>query len=219
MKTFVIGDVHGCSDQLEELLEVIRPDLTQDRLIMLGDYIDRGPQCHQALQTVIKLQRTFGREQVILLRGNHEQMAIDYLERNDCSYLNNGGGITLADFRKHGDSLANYLDFFKNLPTHFEDDHCIYVHAGIRPGISLAKQDDSDLLWIRSDFYGHPATESKTVVFGHTPTRNLNQTWQPYMNNGKIGIDTGCVYGGCLSAIEMENGQLTATHQSAKIAA
>ena len=212
MKTFVIGDVHGSYTQLCSLLKKIKLNLKHDRLVMLGDYIDRGPDSYRTLRRLIELQETFGKQRVILLRGNHEQMAIDYLQHGDSIFLYNGGKVTLADFSKNGDALANYLSFFKQLPTFFEDKQFIYVHGGIRHGVKLSKQDDQDLLWLREEFYLNPAVEDKTVIFGHTPTLNITGEPYPFFAPGRIGLDTGCVFGGRLSALELNKGVIT-VHQ------
>ena len=208
MKTFVIGDIHGCFEQLQKLLKVINPDLKKDRLIMLGDYIDRGPNSYLTLQKVSNLQKKFGDQHVVLLRGNHEQMALDYLHNPTFSsnWRYNGGDSTLADFRKHGVDLANYEDFLQGLPCYFEDDHFVYVHGGIRQGIRLSQQKASDLLWLREEFFLNPASETKPVIFGHTPTRTITGAWKPFIRQNRIGIDTGCIYGGFLSAVVLEDG-------------
>ena len=208
MKTFVIGDIHGCFDQLQTLLEVIKPDLTKDRLIMLGDYIDRGPNSYLTLKKLIDLQKEFGDYHVVLLRGNHEQMALDYLHNPKylSSWRCNGGKSTLEDFRKHGDDLANYEAFLQGLPMYYEDECYIYVHGGIRHGIRLSEQKESDLLWIREEFFMNPVSEKKPVIFGHTPTQTSTGLWKPYIHQNRIGIDTGCIYGGFLSAVVLEDG-------------
>lgn len=193
MKTFVIGDVHGSYDQLQNLLNKIRPNLRQDRLVMLGDYIDRGPDSYLTVRSLMELQNTFDSSHVALLRGNHEQMAIDFIQDGCSAFLWNGGEKTLKDFGRNGDDLANYISFFKTLPPYFEDEHFVYVHGGIRPGISLCQQAEEDLLWLREEFYLNPMTGEKTVIFGHTPTCNINGTWHPFITDGCIGIDTGCV--------------------------
>jgi len=215
MKTFVIGDIHGCFEQLQELLEVINPDLREDRLIMLGDYIDRGPNSYLTLQKVIKLQKEFGAQHVVLLRGNHEQMALDYLHNPNFSsnWRYNGGDSTLADFQKHSDDLANYEGFLEGLAFYFEDEHFVYVHGRIRQGIRLSQQKASDLLWIRDGFFLNPVSEKKPVIFGHTPTRWINGTWKPFIQQNRIGIDTGCIYGGFLSAVVIEEGVIKEIRQ------
>ena len=219
MNTFVIGDVHGSFQQLASLLDVIKPNLKRDRLIMLGDYIDRGPNTYLTVKKVMSLQKTFGEKQVVLLRGNHEQMAIDYYQNGHHNFFFNGGDRTVKDFKRHNDDLGNYLEFFKSLPTYFEDEHFIYVHGGIRHGIKLSEQRESDLLWIREEFYMNQSGGQKTVIFGHTPTFTINGTYRPFVGTNCIGIDTGCVYGGYLSALQLNHGMLVDIYQVMKEAA
>ncbi|EEG79116.1 metallophosphoesterase family protein [Dethiobacter alkaliphilus] len=213
MKTFVISDVHGFFKELESLLDVIELDLRCDRLVMLGDYIDRGPDSYLVVQKIMELEQKFGKDHVVLLRGNHEQMAINYCEGTGSSFFYNGGDETIHDFHRNGDNLVNYLDFFKSLRTYFEDEHFIYVHAGIRSGVRLAEQRDHDLLWIREEFYLNPVAEEKPVIFGHTSSLFITGLSQPFVYQGRIGIDTGCYFGGCLSAVELVEGELKKVHQ------
>lgn len=218
MRKFVIGDIHGNYKELNELLSKINPDFNNDELIFLGDYIDRGPDNYQVIQLLITLQKRYGKNHIILLRGNHEQMAINNI---NCGYIdyNNGYDATYRDFTRNNDSIENYLEFFNSLPLYYEDDNFIYVHGGIRPGISLKKQKDIDLLWIREEFYESTTNFSKIVVFGHTPTIYINRKWDPYIKSDRIGIDTGLVFGGHLTSLEIEDGKIIKIHQTAKLAA
>lgn len=153
MKTFVIGDTHGCYDEFLSLIESMNPDLRKDRLVMLGDYIDRGLKSWEMINEIIWLHKIYGRRNVILLRGNHEQMAIQYINRNNENYLFNGGYETIRSFKDHGDSIENYEAFLLGLPLYYEDEFFIYVHSGIRPGIHISNQAEEDLLWLREEFY------------------------------------------------------------------
>lgn len=218
MKKFVIGDVHGNYEELMDLLDKINPDLRQDQLIYLGDYIDRGPQSYKVIRFLIDLQNKYGKEHVVLLRGNHEDMAIENIEhgRIDCF---NGYDITFMDFIKNNDSIENYYEFFKGLPLYYEDESFIYVHGGIKPGIAMEKQDDYDLLWIREEFFESSLTFIKPVIFGHTPTINIIGTFSPFIKKDRIGIDTGIVYGGRLTALEIHDGKIVNIHNVKKIAA
>ena len=212
MKTFVISDIHGCYNEFSQLLDMLAGDYTKDRLIILGDYIDRGPQSYEVLKKVIALQQAYGSQQIILLKGNHEQMAIDYYKK--CSnWLNNGAHETLKSFAKNNEDLRNYIDFFRSLPTKFQDENFIYVHAGLRPGKDLSEQSETDLLWIREEFYLSSKVFEKTVVFGHTPTFYTEGHYNPIIKSDRISIDTACVYGGCLSAIEIIDGKVSDIYQ------
>ncbi len=212
-KTFVIGDVHGCLEELDRLLTQIQPNLKQDRLVMLGDYIDRGPHSCQVVSKLMQLQQQFGKEHVVLLRGNHEQMAIDYYENGNSCFLYNGGQATLRSFVNNGEDLAHHIDFFQGLPLYFEDDHFIYVHGGIKHGCAMEEQIESDLLWIREEFFLTSQREEKTVIFGHTPTNTITGRYDPFFGHGRIGIDTACVYGGYLTALELERGQVIGVYK------
>lgn len=218
MRKFVIGDIHGSYMQLVDLLNKVNPNFYLDKIIFLGDYIDRGPNSYEVIQLLINLQKKYGKEHIVLLRGNHEQMAIDNINRG-YSGFSNGYDATVRDFIKNGDSVENYLEFFKSLQLYYEDESFIYVHGGIRPGVSMENQSKQDLLWIREEFFESSLTFEKPVIFGHTPTDYITGAWTPYIKKDRIGIDTGCVFGGYLTAIEIVNGNITKTHQNGKLVA
>lgn len=218
MKKFVIGDIHGSYRQLDNLLNKISPDLCKDKLIFLGDYIDRGPESYRVIKLLMSLQENFGKNHVVLLRGNHEQMAINNIY-SGFRGTSNGYSATLRDFEKNGEKIEDYLEFFSSLLLCHEDDNYIYVHGGIRPGISLDNQNKNDLLWIRGEFYNSPETFKKPVIFGHTPTVYLTGGWTPFIRKDRIGIDTGCVFDGHLTALEIVNGNIIEIHSSENLAA
>ncbi|MDD5711452.1 MAG: metallophosphoesterase, partial [Smithellaceae bacterium] len=140
---------------------------------------------------------------LVCLRGNHEQMLLNYYERHEDEqmYLLNGGRRTLESYgiwegRDSENGIpATHMDFFHGLPYHYETDDYIFVHAGLRPGIPLEKQDAEDLIWIRYEFIRSSYDFGKVVVFGHTPL------YDPLVEDNKIGIDTGAVYGGKLTCL------------------
>lgn len=209
MKTLVIGDTHGCLEELQALLKKAKPDLNRERLVMLGDYIDRGPQSYELIQYLQKLQLNYGKEKVVLLRGNHEQMAIDHFEHADPNCWSNGFGETMNSFARHQADIKEAFRFFKSLPLYFEDEQFIYVHAGLRPGLELKKQPSHALLWSREEFISSTFDFGKTVIFGHTVTRSLTGNDVPVRRGNKVALDTACVYGGRLSALAIENGMIT----------
>lgn len=218
MRKFVIGDIHGCYEELVKLLENIKGDLTKDKIIFLGDYIDRGPKSFQVIKLLMELQEKYSKDHIVLLRGNHEQMAIDNIKRGYHSPFN-GYDTTLRDFKRNNESIDLYLDFFQSLPLYHEDEDFIYVHGGIRPGLDMDNQIEGDLLWIREEFFNSNKTFDKPIIFGHTPTKYLTGSWTPFIKKDRIGIDTGCVYGGHLTAIGIENGEIVGVYGSNKIAA
>jgi len=208
-RLFAIGDVHGCADELKRLLDAL-PLGADDTIVFVGDYIDRGPDSRAVLDLVLEV-RARPDVMTICLKGNHEDMCLDYLGRGGHwgdAWSMNGGGATLRSYgidqRLAGAEVAahlprGHLTLLDGLDHSFTADGHLFVHAGIRPDRSLEQQQDEDLLWIRDEFIAAPHALPYTVVFGHTPQR-LVLADLPY----KIGIDTGCVYGGRLSALEMQ---------------
>jgi serine/threonine protein phosphatase 1 len=204
-KMFAIGDIHGCAQKLHELIELIAADPQKDTLIFIGDYIDRGSSNRDVVDYVLQLKKEF--KNVICLLGNHEQMLLNYLEDEDEEmYLCNGGKHTLSDYgiklsdttgeRKEKIPEAHLLFFQSLLPYHQTKDY-IFVHAGLIPGISIDKQTIDDLLWVRYKFIDSDYDFGRRVIFGHTPMSN------PLIMENKIGIDTGAVYGGKLTCLEL----------------
>ena len=204
-RTFAIGDIHGCLDKLEDLISLIEPD-HQDILIFLGDYIDRGDSVSGVIDYLVDLGR---KVPCVFLRGNHEDMFITFLEfgNNKTVFFANGGMktvesyITPEEFNSK-DQVARILpdthrDFYSSLKWYHEDGSYLYVHAGIKPQVPIEDQNKLDLIWIRDEFISSPTGIGKKVIFGHTPFA------RPLVKPDKIGIDTGAVYGGVLTAIEL----------------
>lgn len=202
-RTFAIGDIHGCLDQLEDLIERIDPG-KDDLLVFLGDYIDRGPSPLGVVDYLIALAASIP---CVFLRGNHEQMFLDFLEfgSNKAQFFANGGMSTVQSYLGSDPFLSHsqvvqeigeeHRDFYAGLEWYYEDQSHIYVHAGIRPGIPMHSQSRQDFIWIRDEFIFSPAEMEKRVIFGHTPFA------RPLVKEDKIGIDTGAVYGGVLTAV------------------
>src|SRR3954467_8881696 len=150
MKTFVVGDIHGRCAQLLNLLEMLPRDAKSDTLVFLGDLIDRGADAPGCVDHVMKMCRD-NPERVICLRGNHEQMLMDFLDGKPTIWLTPvvGGQRTFEQYTgqaPQGDSEldldemrrtlqravpAEHLEFMGGLPFYHEDDHAIYVHAGL----------------------------------------------------------------------------------------
>lgn len=209
MRCYVIGDIHGCLDELRYLVEAL-PLESGDRLVFLGDYVDRGPNSKGVLSYILELQKHDDLE-LICLKGNHEDMFLAYLGisgQHGDMFLYNGGYATLISYgisskqASLGEITAQisseHINFLKSLRTYFIMAPYLCVHAGINPAKSLANQTDTDLLWIRDEFIHNPHRLAYTVLFGHTP-RNSVLFDLPY----KIGLDTGLVYGNKLSCLEI----------------
>ncbi len=198
-RLLAVGDIHGCREQLEKLMSKVQPT-AEDRIVFLGDYVDRGPDSRGVLDYLIAFGRRFPRS--VFLKGNHEEMFLDFIAgRNQLIYYSNGGESTLEQYRE-GSKLRiprAHLDFLENLETFYETDRFIFVHAGLRPGIPLGEQHPRDMLWIRDDFLFTAYNWGKKVVFGHTPRSDV------LFSRNKIGLDTGAVYGRILSCCDVEN--------------
>jgi len=206
---YIFGDIHGCYDRLVTLYGMVEKQICDDDgIIFLGDYIDRGKYSYEVVQYLLEIRER--RNNTVFLRGNHEEMLIDYLEGRDSSgnYLYNGGEATKMSYRSNvGEFLMPRLhgEFFRTLSDYYEGDDFIAVHAGLRPGVArLEAQDREDLVWIREDFFRSKKRWKKTVIFGHTPTHHLHGRWGVvYFDDERniIGIDTGAVYGGKLTCL------------------
>ena len=210
-RRFVVGDVHGCLDELERLLDHLTPG-ADDTICFLGDYVDRGPNPRGVIDRLIRLRREGPR--CLYLKGNHEDMFLAFMGqpgRHGDAFLWNGGDATLASYGCQGLSgpavakrlPADHREFLAGLRTHAYIDTFLCVHAGVRPTRPLAAQSEEDLLWIREDFITQAHPFPYTVLFGHTPHREVFVDL-PF----KIGLDTGLVYGNRLSCLEVDARQV-----------
>jgi serine/threonine protein phosphatase 1 len=196
-RLLAIGDIHGCRRALQMLLKKIAPD-RRDRIVFLGDYIDRGPDPRGVIETLLALHRRVPR--CIFLLGNHERMLLDVLAgRNLPLYLANGGLVTLLAYLEGGTLHlpASHRRFLAGLRPIYETGQHIFVHAGLWPGRHQSLQTEEDLLWIRDAFLTSSFDWGKTIVFGHTPLR------KPCIRPRRIGLDTGAVYGGSLTGCDL----------------
>ena len=182
-----------------------------DRLIFLGDYIDRGEDSRKVIQYIKELQKE--NSNVIALMGNHEQMCIDFIRHNKESWLWNGYEATFNSYGNY-EELAKDIEWMQGLPLYYEDEGFIYVHAGINPNKPLKENSEYELLWQREDFIYDRTKINKTVIFGHTPSQFMMGGDKPYKTSaGHIGIDTGCVFGGYLTALIIEDGEVKKFYQ------
>jgi serine/threonine protein phosphatase 1 len=237
-RTFAIGDTHGEPGHLAKLMGRLPVLDAQDTLVFLGDYLDRGPHAKQLVEQLMSLPRRTPAK-VIFLRGNHEDAWLRVVREGWDEFVTppaNGCLATLRSFQGRpplakGEEATNAEmlalttgDFFPpaviswldSLPFWFEDEHAIYVHAGLpREGDRFLHPSEVTnlivLLWIRTqDFFRN--YRGKRVVFGHTPSEFLPQELSSYtpkdatdlfIGESVIGTDTGCGVGGFLSAIEL----------------
>jgi serine/threonine protein phosphatase 1 len=222
---YAVGDCHGRLDLLCELEDKIVRDAetrsTRERIIVyLGDYVDRGPDSAAVIDHLVAgPPQDF---QAVHLLGNHEEMLLAFLEgweERGHLWLANGGEETLRSYgveatgmaRDSGlaelrDTFAGRLPerhraFLSGLELYHRDGDYLFVHAGLRPGVSLAAQRREDLIWIRDPFLNSPSDFGHVVVHGHTPSA------RPVERPNRIGIDTGAVFGGPLTALALEGAE------------
>jgi serine/threonine protein phosphatase 1 len=212
-----VGDIHGCLEPLRALIDELP---AAEELVFLGDYIDRGP---QSAGVVRYLRQLAEQRPCRFLMGNHEWLMLNAIVEDDAiaPWIMNGGNPTLhsygVDFARwprspeRGAFLARDADFFRNLAYYHEDETTIFVHAGIDTGIAdMRVQDPEVLIWIRDKFFRNAAGwKGKEVIFGHTPTMSMGLPARHIFQQHRFyGIDTGCVYGGYLTAIDSRTHQL-----------
>lgn len=230
MSTFVISDIHGEYEQLKMLLAKMNFG-EQDKLYVLGDVVDRGPEPIRALQFLMRLPNC------ICLVGNHEFMAYmgmkillkevteeavrDFAEKDKeelKEWIVNGGAMTISDFagisREEREEVMEYLG---NLEAYVElevnGQEYLLVHAGLgnfSEEKSMEEYTLDDLIWARTD-YGVPYYKDKIVVTGHTPTQTIPDNPHPgciYRANNHIAVDCGAGFkAGRLAGICLETGR------------
>jgi serine/threonine protein phosphatase 1 len=220
MKTLAFGDLHGHYDEMKKLIDLVKPN-NHDTLIFLGDYIDRGKQSFEIIEYMLELNHQYN---CIFLKGNHEEMFMDYMSGiNNELYLYNGGDMTISSYSNHGFDISldthytnrtypkTHLDFFADLKLYHEDEKYIFVHAGFLPNsLSFEKQSQNILLWIREPFISSKQNFGKKIVFGHTPFH------EPFITKNKIGIDTGIAYGGKLTCIILPDEKFVSVNNESK---
>lgn len=219
VRLYAIGDIHGCNEQLGSLLESVREDARRFdgdvRLVFVGDYVDRGPDSAGVLDCLTTADLPGKAD---FLMGNHEEAMLEVYDGETetlSGWLRFGGaqtlesyGISRAEIHRLGIDLptrmreavpAAHVEFLRNLKDQVRVGDYLFVHAGIRPGTPLERQDSFDLRWIREEFLSDEDSDhGAMVVHGHTISR------EPDVRSNRIGIDTGCYSSGKLTALVLE---------------
>ncbi|WP_137110045.1 metallophosphoesterase [Rhodobacter sp. SY28-1] len=225
MHLYAIGDIHGHIDLLRAAHDLIATDMARHgkgQVIHLGDLVDRGPDSRGVVDHL--MQGIAAGEDWIVLKGNHDRMFWRFLRdphepepglRADLGWLHPklGGPDTLRSYgvvnaadrpttKVHVEARdlvpQAHLDFLATRPSLYRAGDCIFVHAGIRPGIALEQQTETDLVWIREPFLSEATSHGPLIVHGHTSIDAATH----YGN--RLNLDSGAAYGGPLSAVVIE---------------
>lgn len=215
---YAIGDIHGCLEEFETLERLIIDDaksVTGEKwIITLGDYVDRGPASARVLEKLIgPAPEGFER---ISLCGNHEAMMLDYIDNpvGEGPWLDYGGVETLLSYGIKARELltlskperkvmllshipAAHVNWMRKLPSMLSLPGTVFVHAGLRPGITLENQAEKDMIWIREPFLSATELPVARVVHGHTPGP------EPVITPVRIDVDTGAFASGRLTAARL----------------
>ena len=226
---YAVGDIHGRYDLLKDALVKIAADTAHEavgrtpKLVLLGDYIDRGPDSSKVVQALVWLSRKGGFE-LHLLKGNHEQGLLHFLDQPEQGHpwLSYGGAQTLVSYGVAAPSSmappeelvaardalldrmpVSHLHLLNELELMAIVGDYAFVHAGVRPDRPLAAQTESELLWIRGGFLDAEGPFERVIVHGHTW---LNDT--PQVFEHRIGLDTGAYHTGVLTVARLDGAMI-----------
>jgi serine/threonine protein phosphatase 1 len=219
-RIYAIGDIHGCRDLLDRMIEKICSDLAAHPVdhaltVTLGDYVDRGPDSRGVVE---RLAGNPFPTEYVALKGNHEDMLVRFLHdpSSGGQWARNGGLETLHSYgidvgkmrrgREYEPTAALFeralppahATFFASLRLCLSLGRYFFCHAGVRPGIGFAAQREHDLLWIRDEFLRDRTDFGKIVVHGHTPSP------MPEIRPNRINVDTGAFMTGRLTCAVLE---------------
>ena len=223
-RVYAIGDIHGRLDLLDQLLAEVRADddsrgAAETMLLFLGDLVDRGPDSSGVIRRLMELRESGTKCRFLL--GNHDEVFLKAArgEARAMRFLTRIGGketilsyglsvdeYQKADYPELVQMLVervppSHTDFLSSFENYVEIGDYLFVHAGIKPGIEIANQDDADMRWIRGEFLNCRDSHGKMVVHGHTIST------EPQILPNRIGIDTGAFASGRLTALGLESDQ------------
>jgi serine/threonine protein phosphatase 1 len=221
---YAIGDIHGRADLLIATFAAIDSDRKTDEArgidprlvteVYLGDYVDRGSHSRQVIDLLIERQR---QRSIVCLAGNHESVFFDLLSGNGAyeEWLPFGGRETILSYGLSPTDLAamsaadrltaiqtavptEHRSFLASLVLSWTTGEYVFVHAGVRPGVTIEDQSPRDLLWIRGQFLDSEVSLGAIVVHGHTPVA------EPDFRRYRINIDTGAYLSGRLTCMKID---------------
>ncbi len=213
-RRIVVGDVHGCAKTFHKLIRnKIRPD-EEDELILLGDYINKGPDSKGVLDFLMELKRTVGK--LVTLRGNHEQNLLDGLKYRweEIAFRNKGGTETIRSFGVHDihEIPEKYISLIAAMPYYYETEEFLFVHAGLNFDLEDPFRDDYSMLNVRQMEVDPAKTGNKILIHGHAPLpwKTIEEKINSGVNEWEYNLDAGCVYPeyedyGRLVALDVDN--------------
>ncbi len=238
-RTFAIGDIHGDLSALRRVLRKLPKVSNEDTLVFLGDYVDRGPKSREVVELVREVLPKKIPSKVVALRGNHEDGWLRVRNGGWPEFVLPPGNGCLATYRSFKGQAVTDIDmptqeelaelmqatffsdeviaWFEQLPYFYEDEHAIYVHAGLVEGAEdewlhpSKVKEKAQLLWVRTMKF-FKEYRGKRVVIGHTSTDHLPPELSQYtpedpldmwMRDNVCAIDTGAGKGGFLTVVEL----------------
>lgn len=189
--TYAIADLHGRFDLLQAAFGAIYKHASgrDNKIVTMGDYVDRGPQSRQIIEHLMEAQKAG--MNLICLKGNHEDMMVEtMLKPLDLDWwVGNGGETTLRSY-KNG-IPPEHLDWAKSLPSIHVDQHRVFVHAGVNPSVPLDEQTDTIKLWYRYPLGADVGHGNRHVVHGHTPNPRGPERYEHRTNLDTLAWRTG----------------------------
>lgn len=210
-RTLAIGDVHGCDLALRTLIGRVSP-MQADTVVMLGDLVDRGPNSADVLDQVWRLST---RCQLIVIRGNHEEMMLSALDGDGWfMWMQCGGEEALESYGGNPDNIPDHhRELLESTIDYWETQSTIFVHANLEAGVPLEDQHSVCLRWTHLSGHEQPYARARRVICGHTP----QESGQPLVLPGWVCIDTNCQRGGWLTALDVERNHVIQTNQDGNV--
>lgn len=224
-RILAISDIHGYNDKLLELLDKVGYNAVNDKLILMGDYCDRGLQSKEVVDTCINLRDK--NTNTVFLTGNHDTMFINWLMtesyQHKAMFINNGGlqtiesylgrdwvlnGLTHENYQYAKkfiiDNYYHHVKFLMNNDYYYELSDHVFVHAGVNPRMKDWRNTSKEnMLWIRDEFIFKKHLHREIIVHGHTPARIIHDSDDIHFGDRKIGIDGGVCFKGQLNCLEI----------------
>ncbi|MDD3988305.1 MAG: fructose-bisphosphatase class III [Candidatus Omnitrophica bacterium] len=214
-RIFVLSDIHGCYNELEQLLSKVNFDNEKDKLICLGDVCDRGSHVKECIDRLMQMKN------LIYIMGNHDLWTLQFLNKtinrfDEQGWWRQGGRETMESLG--GDTTIYKKFLFNAKPYYIDEENRCFVHGGFDIDFPIETQSIESLVWgrelwreaqhakIMNEKHGHKDTISsyKEIFIGHTPTQHIDNKDIPINYLNLWCIDTGKIYGGKLTIMNVD---------------